>query len=189
MTSETPLHPEDVRRLADLQAEILPSSLVSRLGRAYVRAFYRYVIRSREELLLTERGEDGRIAASCVVTLNVRSLERRLMLSTPLVPSALIRLPWLLDALLGGGQPVIAPGPELILLFTDPNERRRGYAGQLVARAESALKQLGYDVYLVRTFDDQSDPAFRFYKARGFETIGSFRTRGHGFALMRRSLS
>jgi len=187
MTSEG-LNSNDVSRLADLQAEVLPQSLVSRLGRVYIRAFYRYVIRSSDELLLTERSQDGRIAAGCVVSLDAASLERRLMLSTPLLPFALMRLPFLLDALFGGGQPPVVQGAELILIFTDLAERGRGHAGRLIQRTESELAERGFDTYQVRTFDDPLDPAFLFYKAKGFESVGTFDARGYSYALMRRAL-
>lgn len=180
---------KDSERLAALHTAILPASLVSRLGLSYARAFYRYVAVSPHEVLTTERGGDGRIMAGCVVSHAMGSFKRRLLWSTPLLPAAVLRLPVIIRAL-GSGGPVQEPQEiELLMLFTDPNARGQGAATRLVQRAETDLIRRGIGKYVVRTFDDPGDPAYKFYIARGFEHIDSFSSHGSRFALMRRTLA
>jgi GNAT superfamily N-acetyltransferase len=179
----------DFDELARLQTQLLPLSLISRLGYRYARAFYHFAACSPRELLLTERDGAHRIIAGCVVSLDIASLERRLLRSTPLLLAALLRLPWLLDTLRRGHAPKELNGAELVLLFTSPAARQRGSASRLIARAETELKSLGLTSYLVRTFDKPIDPTYRFYLARGFDRIQSFTVRGVHFVLMRKTIS
>lgn len=178
---------DDIRRLAKLQGAILPRSLISRLGNKYVQAFYRFLVRSKLDLLLLERTAKGEITAACVISLDVQTLERRLALHTPLLLYAAIRPLILLQALKHGGQPKIITGAELLLLFVASDARRCGYANKLVSQAETELIKRNIGSYQVRTFNNPKDPAFMFYISRGFECVGSFTARGYEFALMRRS--
>jgi ribosomal protein S18 acetylase RimI-like enzyme len=189
MAAEEHVSLDDIARLAELQASILPASLISELGPNYLRAFYKYLVRSRDELLFLQRDEFGKVAAGCVISLDVRSLERRLALKTPLLFAALGRPGVLMRAVRHGGQPPIIQGAELILLFCASEFRRRGYAATLVSRTEVALSRRRIRAYQVRTFDDPSDAAFKFYLSLGFEKVGSFNARGYRFALMKRQVA
>lgn len=181
------LDADDVATLARLQTQLLPTSLVSRLGEAYARSFFRYVAGSDRELLLVERDAEKRIIAGCVVSLEIGSLQRRLLLSTRLLPALALRPIVLLSALGGGSGP---PGSvELVLLFTDPAARGSGAGARLVASCDDELTKRGITRYQVRTFADPSDPAFRFYIRRGFRQAGEFSVHGRRFALMNRDLS
>ena len=57
--------------------------------------------------------------------------------------------------------------PELIFLFTSPDFRRRGIAGQLLTASEALLRSRGHDSYFVRTPNTQASPATCFYAGQG----------------------
>lgn len=178
---------EDLAELARLQVEVLPTSMVSRLGAGYARAFYRFVTRSEHELLLVARNNTGRIVGGCVVSLDISSFQRRLALSTPLVPAVLVRPAVLLSAL--GGNLVPPSEVELVLLFTNPSAQGTGVGSSLMSRCEHELARRGVTSYFVRTFADASDPAQHFYRARGFRQTGEFTAHGRRFALLQRTLN
>lgn len=179
----------DFERLASLQCATLPSSLISKLGVDYVRSFYRYALKSSHEIVLAARDDAGIIAAGCVVSLDIATLQRRLLTGTPLLLAALPRAPTLLPQLLRGSSGAIpADAPELLLLFTDTGHRGKGLAGNLVDQAEITLKTRGISRYMVRTFDDAADPALRFYLGKGFVEAGCFTTNGSAFQLLEKRL-
>ena len=184
-----PLSRNDIERLASLQCAILPTSLISELGVDYVRSFYRYAVKSSHEIVLAARDDAGGIAAGCVVSLDIATLQRRLLTGTPLLLAALPRVFNLLPRLLRGSSSTAPPdAPELLLLFTDASHRAKGLAGALVDQAEAALKMRGISRYLVRTFDDATDPALRFYLGKGFAQAGSFTANGAAFQLLEKRL-
>lgn len=178
---------DDVATLARLQTQLLPTSLVSRLGAHYARSFFRYVARSSRELVLVERDAGGRVAAGCVASLEIGSLQRRLVLSTWLLPALALHPMILVSALGGSSEP--SGAVELVLLFTSQAARGTGAGSRLVARCESELARRGIRHYQVRTFADPNDPAYRFYIRRGFRQAGEFTAHGRRFALMNRDLS
>ena len=124
------------------------------------------LFRSPHELLLVERNDSGRIVAATVVTLQPETLNRRLLWKTSLLrafmPGAL-RL-WRLVAGGGGG----THAPEMILLFTAPEERRHGRGQSLVRRIDAQLLERGVREYEVRTETDPANVALAFYRRLGF---------------------
>jgi GNAT superfamily N-acetyltransferase len=188
MTGQETLSASDIERLAALQVATLPTSLVSRLGRDYAAAFYRFLETSPQERLFVARDGDGLIVAGCVTSLDITTLQRRLLTGTPLLGAFLPRTFKLLPQMLRGGGGASPKGAELVLLFTDPSERGRGHAGVLVAQAEAALRERGVTRYSVRTFDDPTDPALRFYLRKGFARAGSFIANGAAFQLLEKRL-
>ncbi len=190
-----PLSSADRSRLAALHCECLPDSLVSELGRGYAEAFYRYVSRSPEEWVFVLR-EGERIISGCVLSLSPKTLRRRLLLHTPLL---LYAVPWALGRLgrkqakvhsgpsaQTGQDPVPSHLPELILVFTSPECRSRGAGAALIAQCERSLAAQGYSEYLVRTVDDESNRALKFYIRHGFVPFAQSVAHGHTFRIFRK---
>jgi GNAT superfamily N-acetyltransferase len=187
MTDGDAISQNDIARLAELQLSLLPSSMVSRFGAAYARAFYRYALRSPLECLSVERDASGRIIAGCVLSFDIGSLSKRLALGTPLIFAAMLR-PWLLLSALGGEGGPPAGEAELVLLFTDPAAQGKGAGRRLVERCDALARERSLSVYVVRTLADPVNPAYRFYIARGFTPAGEFSAHGQNFVLMRRQV-
>jgi ribosomal protein S18 acetylase RimI-like enzyme len=155
----------DVRDLARLHASCLPDSLITALGAAFTRSFYRYVATSPHELLEVERNSAGRVIAAAVVTLRPATLNRRLLMRTTLLLAFLPRAFRLLRA---AGSSDGAHAPEMILLFTAAEARRQGCARSLVGRVERQLRERGVREYVARTEADPANAALAFYRRQGF---------------------
>jgi GNAT superfamily N-acetyltransferase len=182
----------DLARLACMHVVALPESLVSLLGEQYARAFYRYCASTSEELLLVER-ERGELSGACLVSLAPETLSRRLLTRTPLLlfaPLAIRRLP-LRAMLLGATEPAAAQqplGPELLLIFTIPEGRSQGLGARLLARCEQQLLSRGLQKLLVKTRDDPSNRALKFYERARFNPIASRSKYGKRLLLLEKSL-
>lgn len=188
MTEGDTITETDIARLAELQRALLPTSMVSRFGAAYARAFYRFAQRSPLECLMVERDANGRVIAGCVMSFDVASLSQRLATRTPLLFAAMLR-PWmLLSAFDGDGASKVGES-ELVLLFTDPPAQGTGAGRRLVERCDTLVRRREFASYLVRTLANPANPAYRFYIARGFEPVGEFQVHGQKFALMRRKFT
>jgi GNAT superfamily N-acetyltransferase len=162
------------------------------MGAAYVRSFYRYVASSDREILVAERGAEGHPVAAAVLSLEPATLNRRLLLRTPLLMSALGRLPRMLPLLRGAvrGRSVELPAvlPQLILIFTAASERGKGRASALIGELERRLRQHGIPRYEVRTESDPANPALEFYRRRGFEVAGLSVRFGTPFQIFTRAI-
>jgi GNAT superfamily N-acetyltransferase len=187
MSRLTALERDDVQRLAELQRLVLPDSAISMLGSRYTRSFYRYVEWSPLEMVFVER-EDGLIISACVVSMNIGSLGRRLLLHTSLLFEAALRPRWLVSALRARRHAGRLVGAELLLLFTDASHRGRGCATRLVSRAEAEIGDRGFKEYAVRTFDAPDDPALKYYLKRGFKPSGTFAGHANSFRLLKKRL-
>jgi probable biosynthetic protein (TIGR04098 family) len=186
MLNEDPLAPGDIKRLAELQVSLLPGSLVSRLGQRYAEAFYRFAALSKQEFVLVERDDGGKVIAGAVVTLNVSTLEQRLLVQTPLVFAAIPRVFRLRDRIGSPVERVSVEGPELLQMFTDPAHRGTGAASRLLRRVEEHLRERGASHYFVRTSDDPSSRALKYFKLMGFDTVRNLVFRGERFQLLRK---
>ena len=188
----------DIRDLADLHVACLSDSVVGALGPSYVRSFYRYVMRSRQEIGLVERNHAGRIVAAAVLSLEPASLNRRLLLHTSLLPSFLTKAPRMIRVL---AFPAVRPGhasadqtrvpaemPELILMYASADARGRGLGSALIRRAEQRLRQVGVTEYQVRTVADSSNPALGFYRSRAFVPAGTSFKQGRFFQVLTKTL-
>ena len=189
MVSVSGLSPEDIGRLAELQVQVLPESAISKLGRRYVRSFYRYAQHSALELVLVDRNEGGVIIAGCVVSLDVGSLERRLALHTTLVLEASLRPAWLWSAVRNLGGAGAPHAVELVFLFTDARHRERGSATRLMAQVEAELRLRDISGYAVRTFEDSTNPALAYYLARGLKMTGTIKAHGSSFCVLKKQLA
>lgn len=189
------LSERDLEQLARMHVESLPDSLVSELGTSYARAFYGYVAVSSKELLLLERDPGENIAGACVVSLEPESLNRRLLLKTPLLYHLVPKIPrfatLLFRSLLGtqrgdGHAPLSAP--ELILIFTSGSARGKGLGTKLIRQAEARLRTVGIRSYLVRTAADPANRALGFYRGLGFEPLCIVSRHGQAFQMFTRSV-
>jgi ribosomal protein S18 acetylase RimI-like enzyme len=186
---------QDVARLAALHVNILPRSLVSRLGLRYTRTFYGYVARSPREVLCVARDRDGLVRAGLVLSFDPASLQRRLLLATPLAPAIAVR-PWVValrsmlrDLLLAGtGEDLLGERPELIIIFVDRVFQGRGLGRELVAQLEAALAERKIGSYFVKTEDQPGNRALDFYTRTGFRRLGCVERHGIPFALLDKQL-
>ena len=183
----------DVTAIARLHRQCLPDSLVGALGDGYVRAFYRFVDRSRDELLVVDRNGAGEPVAVAVFSLDPSTLTRRLALGTPLLLSALRRLSYFIGHAFGSkggdaGPELAALKPQLILIYTAASERGRGRATSLIAELERRLHERGVAEYEVRTESEPSNPALAFYRSRGFTPDGVSVRMGTSFQVFTRRL-
>ncbi len=78
--------------------------------------------------------------------------------------------------------------PELILIYTSPKARGRGYASALIEQAERRLRQVRVTSYQVKTVADPSNPALVLYRNRQFTPIGTACEFGRTFQVFARSL-
>ena len=181
---------DEVNRLAELHVTSLPDSNVSVLGAAYARAFYRYVTNSSRELTIVDRDAAGRITAAAVVSLEPNTLPRRLIFRTPLLWHMVVHPHRMFGWAMTLGGPAAAPStvPELILIYTSPEERGRGRATSLIQRAEARLRRLGIDAYAVKTVADPSNPTLAFYRSRGFRPRETASELGRRFQVFERQL-
>jgi ribosomal protein S18 acetylase RimI-like enzyme len=185
----------DIAALADLHESCLPDSDVTGFGAAYVRSFYRYLTRSQQEIVLVERNDAGRIVAAAVVSLDPHSLSRRLLLGTSLLPHLIrhaFRVVRLTLSSTDGdvdGARVPLTMPDLLLIYTSPDERGRGRASALIDQAEARLRALKVPEYQVRTVADPSNPALAFYRKRNFVPSGTVSKLGRRFQVFTRKLT
>lgn len=185
----------DLDTLAGLHVAALPESQVSILGRRYARSFYRYIERSPRELLAVERAENGRILGAAVVSFDPHGLTRRLLLATPVVLWAVLRLHSLLSRQTNrgesgkGGDMPWQGAPELLLIFCDEKCRGTGVGTRLIAGIESILARQGVDRYVVKTLNTQDNRALAFYPSRGFGSLGTGMVNGLSFAYFAKNLA
>lgn len=185
----------DLARLAELHVATLPTSLISRFGLGYARAFYRYVVRSDRELLCLERDQAGALQAGLVVSFDPGSLDRRLLLETPLLLAAALR-PWrvplkhIVRDLWSGdtGEDLAGHRPELIIIFVDPACQGRGVGAKLIRQCETALIERRISSYTVKTEDQPHNRALAFYSRNGFRLLGRVERHGVAFAVFEKEL-
>jgi GNAT superfamily N-acetyltransferase len=186
------LDADDLDLVARMHVEALPGSLVSMIGARYARAFYRYVARSADEIVLLHR--DGRaLIAACIASLHPETLARRLVVHTSLALHAMLavhRLP--LRAMLASARTPSPPtrrGPEILLVFTVPAARSTGLGAQLLARCEAYLATRGHTQLLVKTRDEPGNRAIGFYERRGFERRARVISYGKPLVLFEKALT
>jgi GNAT superfamily N-acetyltransferase len=185
----------DLRQVAGLHVESLPTSLPAVLGRGFVEEFYRQVRASRSNILLVAKSETG-VQGFCHVCLDDAALKRRLLLRTSLTlrlirhlgdksVRALIRSQFRPDA--GAAKAGIGL-PELLYIAAAPAARGTGIGGALVAAVDSALRTAGYDSYRVCTEDRRGNRAVDFYLAHGFGPAGTMTRNGTRFLVFAKRL-
>ena len=186
---------KDVEQLALLHVSELPNSLISRVGEAFARAFYRYVARSKYELLFLCRNDIGTVVAALVLSFDPVSIEKRLLLHTPLLFWAALR-PWRLPTryMLGewwsGCSSAQTTGtPEIIVLFTDRACRRQRLGFNLIEFCETALADRKMSSYIVKTENGSDNDALIFYSRKGFRRLlQGTRIYGKNFAIFEKTV-
>jgi ribosomal protein S18 acetylase RimI-like enzyme len=177
-----------LHQLAQLHCQLLPSSILTRLGPGYLRHFYRFLGRSAHEDLVVETDATG-VTGAAVLSYAPHTLARRLLLNTPMVVWAFRIVVERLTRGAGG-----APAaqwlqlPELFIIFTRPDCARQGLGRRLVAECEKRLRAKGVPVYSVKTEDDPANPALKFYDALGFTPCDHFRSHGLSYVLLSKQL-
>lgn len=196
MHQTDPLKHEDLMRVAELHAACLPDSQVSKLGPRYARSYYRYIVRSPHEHLFLERVED-QIAGVCVLSLDPRALERRLLFGSALVPAILVRpqaVQW--SSKLRRSRPAtdhalpesLASLPEVLQIYTADIARGRGIGASLLNQTESLLRSRGISEYIIKTVDSEDNRALSFYEKNGFRYECRYMSSGRPFQVWSRSI-
>jgi ribosomal protein S18 acetylase RimI-like enzyme len=183
----------DIDRLSELQVAALPDSMVSLLGRRYARAFYRYIVRSRQEILCVVRNSAGVVDAAVVVSLSPSTLEARLAYSTPLLLWIVLRAPRLPLRHMAGeflrpSRSSNVPRPELIIIFTDARCQARGIGRSLVKLCEASLRERQVASYVVKTENLPENGALKFYARLGFRPLHEIRKYGVAFQMFEKRL-
>ena len=189
----------EIADLARLHAACLTDSLVTEMGPGYVRAFYRYVVDSPREFVVTSRDAAGRIVAATVISLEPATFNRRLLLHTPLLPHLIVRLPALVGGWWRPTLPVDAGAisplpkvpdtmPEMLLIFVAAEQRGAGRGRALVHEVDGDLRARGVPAYQARTELNLANRALRFYDENGFTRAGVSVRLGKPFQVFVRTL-
>ena len=169
---------DELQQLVRLHRDSLPSSLLSDFGPDVIKAYYEFLIESPTEHLALAKA-NGVIGAATVsfepATLMKRVFQKKIRslrfnLAVLASPFALCK------AVMGLFEPDHIPAslqsmPEVVQLFTDGAQRRRGVGSELLAQIETMLRGRGLSAYYVKTVDDPSNTALEFYAKKGFERV------------------
>ena len=198
LAAATPLSPADLERIGRLHAESIDDSLPALLGVRYAGVLYRFLARSEQEVLFTE-AIDGQVESCCVVSLDPGSLFARIARGTApaLVRDALLALRrsafrrYLLGPLRAALRPAekAARAPEITFIFSNREIRGRGFGRVLIERVDRYLREAGFPVYYVKTLDEPSNRAIRFYEEQGFVRIGRCDEAGRTFVEFEKRLT
>ncbi len=184
----------DLDDLSEMYVRIFPASLLSNLGKGYLRTYHRFVDESDREEIIIIRG-DEKIIGCAVLSLSSSTLLRRLIVHNPPVIDV-IRL--LLSFRFGGIASVLSKiffkssqrteketvNVELISLFTDPSRRGQGVGASLVEKCNALLKEKGIERYFVKTRDTPDNRAMDFYLRNGFKVTGAVEWTGKKYAVL-----
>jgi len=199
MLDEERLSDSDLARVAALHIESIDDSLPALLGSGFAKRMYRYLEASDSELVLVER-VSGRIESVCVVSFEPHDLQPRIVRAT-LVALAwgaafaiftrpeFRRLLWNVARDAVSGSDVEAKAPEITYVFTNAQLRGQRLGRKLVERVDAALREREIDGYFVKTLDDPSNRALRFYAENGFERVGSRTEGGRRFVEFHKDLA
>ena len=180
------LSSQNYNELAKLHMLCLPGSLVSFFGQKYIHKFYQYIGESPFEFLLIHKNQ-GKITGVCILSLSPQTLSRRLVLHTPF----LVRIPFAIYNIILYFRTQLFTqclcmskfyvkqrkekisteknsDPEVIHIFTDLKARNQGLGTLMLEKCEVILIQKGFNRYIIKTWDDESKPAVKFYKQKGF---------------------
>jgi ribosomal protein S18 acetylase RimI-like enzyme len=183
----------DLDQVIDLQIATLPSSMLTRLGPAFLRRFHEAALALPDSFALVATSAHLPLVAFALATCNADEFEHAITRAT-LVPMMLallnpgrIRLiPGFAHRLFEHGPTVQMPG-ELLLLAVHPAYRRRGLAATLLTRIEASLRSQGLVEYRVAVRTHLED-ARAFYQTVGFREEGNFVVLGEPMTYLTRSL-
>lgn len=175
--------------LAAMHAICLPTSFGARLGERYLRGMYRYVSRSRHEIIVSAF-DGGALVGAAITTLSPGTMAWRLLSRTGVVWYAPKLMTWRKGSVLPRTpkpESAFSPpstAPELLWLYVAATHRGRAFGSTLIADTEARLREKGIGRYYVRTFTTSNDPTTGFYERHGFVAAGMFRSRCEGFLCM-----
>ena len=78
--------------------------------------------------------------------------------------------------------------PEVIYIFTHPNQRRMGIGSHLISDNELFLKEIGVYMYVVKSWDDITHPSVKFYIKSGFVLDTKVNAAGKKLRYMKKTL-
>jgi GNAT superfamily N-acetyltransferase len=193
----------DVARIASLHVSSIEDSLPLLLGERFARGLYHFLARSDREIVFVERVAST-VESVCVVSFDPRTLRRRILCAMlPLIAwRALVavvsrkafrrRLWHIATDTLGrsaGRDDDPAKAPEITYVFTNPDLRGARLGQRIVERVDAVLLSRGYKRYFVKTIDEPSNRALRFYSDNGFECLGPRVEGGRTFVEFRKPLT
>lgn len=174
---------------ASLHHEALPGSIITQLGSSYTQAFYRFARSSRDEAIFIARSDVEGVLGAAVLSMDPKSLSRRLLFKTPLLFHLASRPLLAIDVACGLFSAAGLPHdrerlPELVAIFSAESCRSRGVGKRLLDAIETYLASRRKSRYVVRTDDDPANRAIAFYRREGFQFAQKFSAHGHRFQLM-----
>jgi GNAT superfamily N-acetyltransferase len=199
MTTLQRLSDSDIVRAAALHVQSIDDSIPALLGGGVVIRLYRYLDASDSELVFVERIDD-QVESVCVVSFEPESLQGRILRAA--LPELLWRAAWAFlsnpmfrsmlwniarDGLAGAGNR--ANAPEITYVFTNTQFRGKRLGQRLVERVDAELRDRGIGEYFVKTIDDPSNRAVRFYDENGFDRLGSRTEGGRRFVEFQKDLA
>lgn len=172
-----------------MHLKYLPTSAASRLGKTYVKQFYKYLARSPYEKIFVIGEYD--IHAVAVLSLSPHTLSKRLIwgsylwLWAPIVP---FKIP-LFKSKRPEALKKFDHTPELLFIMVDAKHQKKGLGKELLKQIETFLKKRECYEYVARTSDADFNPAREFYKKSGFEQKEKFQQFGTDFILFHKNFT
>lgn len=177
----------DLPGIAKVHSAAFPDSFLTSLGPAFLRSYYRSVLKSRAGILLvavTTSGQVvGLVAGSVGPSQFYRHLVRRPLRPGVAVLQRLLRRPTLVGASIDGLLRVIRNGreesvelvadAELASIAVEPHSAGRGLGRALLDRFEDEVLALGGRSMSLTADRDGNGAVNRFYEAQGFALVGS----------------
>jgi ribosomal protein S18 acetylase RimI-like enzyme len=186
--------PEELSVIARMHALSLPKSVITRLGPSYVEQFYRFVSNSKNESVFVAHLH-GKVVGSALLSTARATLSWRALIGTSLAwrllfaPRLAFDSAWeMLSGFYYGDSTRFSANVELLAIFVDELFRSQGIGQELLGGVESELQNRGFHDYFVRTVEDEHNRAISFYLREGFEELGSVRTHGNTFRLLKKHL-
>jgi len=190
-TADT-LSDTDIDDLSEMHVRNFHDSLLSDLGKSYLKTYYRFVdVSGSDEIIIIRDGV--KIIGCAVLSLSAPTLLRRLIAHHPPVIDVLrLVLTFRLRAIASVLSKILfkprqekeAGDVELISLFTDPSSRGMGIGTSLVEKCNALLKEKGIERYRVKTRDTPDNRAMDFYLRNGFKVTGVAEWTGKNYTVL-----
>jgi ribosomal protein S18 acetylase RimI-like enzyme len=187
-----PLSSADAERLASLHVACLPTQMLTMMGGAYLRSFYRFAVSSAQECVFAAR-ENGVIQGVCIVTQDETGVLSRAIASTWM--SFLFQAAWRFIfnpefrqacfAVLKGG-PRSSLTPQILILFVSQERAGQGIGEGLVRFAAQAQRDEA--ALYTKTEDIEGSLAVKFYRKAGFELAERTSYAGREYLYLRLAL-
>jgi ribosomal protein S18 acetylase RimI-like enzyme len=185
--------PSDVDSVIDLQLATMPTSVLTQLGRPFLRRFHEIGVARPDGCALVAATHERQVAGFALATRDADQFEHRITRGTLpqlmlalLNPSRMPLIPRFAHRFVERGPTAHVPG-ELLLLAVHPAYRRRGLARTLLSRVEEALRAAGLPEYRVAVRTELTE-ARAFYRAVGFREEGGFIVLGEPMTYLVRTL-